>query len=44
MTENSDNFNSYNFLFTIDSIFLSGNILDANNKKGNCTIINEAKQ
>jgi hypothetical protein len=36
MTENSDNVKSYNFLFTIDSIFLSGNILDAKNKIWNC--------
>jgi hypothetical protein len=41
MTENSENFISYNFLFTI---LLSGNILDANKKKGNCTIIREPKQ
>jgi hypothetical protein len=38
MTENSDNVNSYNFLFTKDSILLSGNILHANNKKGNCQL------
>jgi hypothetical protein len=44
MTENSENFISYNFLFTINSIFLSGNILDVNKKKGNCTIIHEPKQ
>jgi hypothetical protein len=44
MTENSNNFIGYNFLFTINSIFLSGNILDANKKKGNCTIIHEPKQ
>jgi hypothetical protein len=33
MTDNSDNFISYNFLFTIHSIFLSENILDATKKK-----------
>jgi hypothetical protein len=43
MTENSDNFISYNFLFTIQSISLLENILDANNNKGNCTIIHEPK-
>jgi hypothetical protein len=44
MTENSGNFISYNCLFTIEPIFLSGNILDANNKTGNCTIIHDPKQ
>jgi hypothetical protein len=34
MTGNSDNVITDNFLFT----FLSGNILDANNKKGNCQL------
>jgi hypothetical protein len=33
-----NNVTSDNFLFTVDSIFLSVNILDAFNKKGNCQL------
>jgi hypothetical protein len=38
LTQDHKNLISDNFLFTTGSIFLPGNILDANNKKGNSCI------
>jgi hypothetical protein len=38
LPQDHKNVPSDNFLFTVDSMLLSGDILDAYNKKGNCPI------